>query len=48
MKRRELLLVLTGAMTAPRALRAQQKAMPVSAISAARRPARIWPCTARR
>jgi len=29
MKRRELLLLLGGAMTAPRPLRAQQKAMPV-------------------
>ena len=29
MKRRELLLLLGGAMTAPRALRAQQKVMPV-------------------
>jgi putative ABC transport system substrate-binding protein len=29
MRRRELMLVLAGAMTAPRALRAQQKAMPV-------------------
>ena len=29
MKRRELILVLGGAMTAARALRAQQKAMPV-------------------
>ena len=29
MNRRELLALLTGAMTAPRVLRAQQKAMPV-------------------
>ena len=29
MNRRELLLFLSGAMTAPRAMRAQQKAMPV-------------------
>ena len=29
MKRRELLLLLSGVLTAPRALRAQQKAMPV-------------------
>jgi putative ABC transport system substrate-binding protein len=29
MNRRELMLLLVGAMTAPRALRAQQKAMPV-------------------
>jgi hypothetical protein len=29
MRRRELILLLGGAMTAPRALRAQQKTMPV-------------------
>ena len=29
MRRRELLLLVGGAMTAPRTLRAQQKAMPV-------------------
>jgi hypothetical protein len=32
MKRRELLLLLGGAMTAARSLRAQQKAMPVVGI----------------
>jgi hypothetical protein len=41
MKRRDLVLLLGGAMTVARDLRAQQKTMPVIAISAAPRPDRL-------
>jgi hypothetical protein len=38
MRRRELILVLAGAMTAGRSLRAQQKAMPLIGFSAPSSP----------
>ncbi len=42
MRRRELVLLLSGAMTVPRALRAQQKAMPVIGyLSLRSRPANL-------
>jgi hypothetical protein len=50
MRRRELMPLLGGAITATRALRAQQKATPVIGGSMPPRPAfahHIWPRTAR-
>ena len=50
MKRRELMLLLGGAMTAASAVRAHQKAMPVIGSSAAPRPGRmhrLWPRSTR-
>jgi len=41
MNRRELMLLLGGALTAARALRAQQKAVPVIGILGPTRPARL-------
>ena len=46
MRRRELILVLSGAMTSARALRAQQKAMPVIGFLGNASPGRrlrLWP-----
>jgi hypothetical protein len=50
MNRRELMLLLGSAMTAARALRAQQKAMPVIGYLGSGSPgsgARLWPRSAR-
>ena len=50
MRRRELVLVLGGALTSARALRAQQKAMPVVGFLGMRRPGRrlrLWPRSGR-
>jgi hypothetical protein len=44
MRRRELMLFLGGAMTATRALRAQQKAMPVIGFLSGGSPYAPLPC----
>jgi len=46
MRRRELVLLLVGAMTAARALRAQQKAMPVIGFLGSASPGRNVPLLA--
>ena len=46
MRRRELMLLLVGAMTAARALRAQQKAMPVVGFLGSTAPASYTPFVA--
>jgi hypothetical protein len=43
MRRRELMLLLGGAMTAARALRAQQKPMPVIGFLGSASPGRLHP-----
>jgi hypothetical protein len=47
MRRRELMLLLGGALTAARALRAQHKAMPVIGFLGTISPDRLWPRSAR-